>query len=375
MSTFNIKPFEYSFSEEDIEYVLQHFGDLLRKRAYLTLGEHGEAFEKAFAAYHDTGHAIAVSSGTAALEIILKALDVQGGKVIVPTNTFGATIISVLAAGAVPVFADCGPDMAISPESAASKMSKEVKAIVTVHIGGLISTGTYALQNLCAEWNIPLVEDAAHAIGSMLDNKKAGDFGIASAFSFFNTKVLTTGEGGMITTRDADLDARARLLRNHAKAQGNRMVTQGYNWRLPEAQALLGLRQLQRLDEFIEKRGAIARIYDELLDDLPFIRLIRPPANALHNYYKYIILLESIEPEAVRQALMDEYGIPLAGYVYEEPCHLQPAFAAFACDDCTLAEKLCPSHICLPVYQSMSVPEARYVGESVRGVLQRLHAS
>jgi dTDP-4-amino-4,6-dideoxygalactose transaminase len=375
MNNFNIKPFDYSFSDEDIKYILDHFETILRSHAYLTMGEYGEQFEKAFREYNHANYAIAVSNGTAALEIILKALNVQGGKVIVPTNTFGATVISILAAGAEPVFADCGPDMAISPQSVAAKMSKEVKAVVTVHIGGLISMGIYELQAVCEEWNVPLVEDAAHATGSLLDGKRAGDFGIASAFSFFNTKIITTGEGGMITTRDAGIDEKARLMRNHAKSQGNRMEMQGYNWRLPEIQSILGIRQLQHLDEFIQKRTAIAHIYDELLGDLPFIRINQPAVAAVHNYYKYIIILESIEPEAVRKRLIEEYNIPLGGYVYEEPCHKQPAFVKFGGNDLSSAEKLCSSHICLPIYQEMSAPEARYVGESVRTVLEGLHNS
>ena len=374
MNAFNIKPFDYSFSEEDIEYILSHFGNILRNHGYLTMGQYGEKFEKAFSEYSKAS-ATVVSSGTAALEIILRALDVQGKKVIVPTNTFGATVISVLAAGAEPIFVDCGHDLAICPKSVAAKMTKEVKAVITVHIGGLISSGTYGVQEICTAWNVPLVEDAAHAIGSMLDGKRAGDFGIAAAFSFFNTKVLTTGEGGMITTRDPAIDAKARLLRNHAKSQGNRMETKGYNWRLPEVGAIIGIRQLLRLDEFIEKRSSIASIYDDILGDLTFIRIIRSNKTAVHNYYKYIIILESIEPGTVRRYLNAQYDIPLAGYVYEEPCHKQPAFAKFGYSDCPNAEKFCASHICLPIYQEMTLLEAQYVGESVRKVLEELHGS
>lgn len=375
MPTHDIKPFQYSFSDDDIEYVLSRFGDLLRRRDYLTMGPYGAEFEQAFRDYHQTPHAVAVSSGTAALEIILKTLDVAGGKVIVPTNTFGATAISVLAAGATPVFADCAPDMTLCPESALSVMSGDVRAVVTVHIGGLISPHTHALREMCEARGVPLVEDAAHAVGSSLDGKKAGDFGAAAAFSFFSTKLLTTGEGGMITSRDAAIDERARLLRDHAKAQGNRMVAHGYNWRLPEVQALMGIRQLHRLDEFIKKRNEVAAVYDDLLGGLPHIRVVSPPAAAVHNRYKYIVVLEAVTPAAVKDTLAERYGVPLGGFVYEEPCHMQPAFTQFDAADCARAEKLCPSHICLPIYQEMTGADARYVGEAVRDVLQSLHAA
>ena len=370
---YDIKSFDYSFSEDDIEYILSRFGEILHNHEYLTMGRYGEQFEKNFREYHQVPYSIAVANGTAALEIILKALNVKGGKVIVPTNTFGATVISVIAAGATPVFVDCAPDMTMSPDSLASKMSKDIKAVVTVHIGGLISPHTYDLQRICDSWNVPLVEDAAHASGSSLDGKKAGNFGVAAAFSFFTTKLLTTGEGGMIATRDASISEQAYLLRNHAKSVGNRMETQGYNWRLSEVHSLMGIRQLQRLDEFIGKRDVVANIYDEILKDLQFIKIVQPPKTAVHNHYKYIILLENIEPKAVKNALDEQYKVPLGGFVYEEPCHEQPAFVEFDGSRCEQAEKLCCSHICLPIYQGMSEDDARYVGEKVRAVLMNLH--
>lgn len=367
-----IEPFRYSFAEEDIDFILSSFGDLLRDHQFLTMGEFGIDFERLFAEYNKNSYAVSVSSGTAAIEIILRVIGVAGGKVIVPTNTFGATVIPVLRAGAIPVFADCASDLTMCPKDFARKMTDDVKAVITVHIGGLISPHTLELEALCVDRCVPLVEDAAHAVGSSLDGKKAGRFGVAAAFSFFTTKLLTCGEGGMIITDDENMDRKARLLRNHAKSGKNQMVEHGYNWRLTEIQALMGIRQLGHLDEFIARRNDIAAIYDRILDDLEGVRVLYPPVEAVHNRYKYVVLLESCSPQDVEAALRDEYGIPLGGYVYEEPCHRQPAFDRFGGSDCVLAENLCASHICLPIYQDMTEAEAKFVAESVRDVIQTL---
>lgn len=372
MTDYQIKPFQYTFSEDDIDFILSSFGNLLRNHGYLTMGDIGETFELNFAKYSQSSFAVAVSTGTAALEIILKSIGVEGGKVIVPTNTFGATIIPVLRAGATPIFADCEADLTICPKDVARKISKDVKAVITVHIGGLISPHTLELQELCAANNIPLVEDAAHAVGSSLNGKKAGSFGVAAAFSFFATKILTSGEGGMIVTNDESLDRNARFLRNHAKVLKNRMMDAGYNWRLTEVQALMGIRQLAQLDHFISKREKIAQIYDDVLGGIEGVRLLHPPSNTIHNRYKYIVILASCSPTDVEVMLKDQYDIPLAGYVYEEPCHKQPAFERFDGSDCVLAEQLCASHICLPIYQDMTMEEAKYVAESVRDVIRKL---
>ena len=367
-----IEPFQYTFDEDDIEYILASFGKLLRDHQFLTMGTWGLEFEKQFVTYNNSIYATSVSSGTGALEIILRAIRVEGGKVIVPTNTYGATVVSILRAGATPIFADCASDMTISPEDVARKLSTTVRAVITVHIGGLISSHTRTLQTLCESSGIPLVEDAAHAVGSALGGKKAGSFGVAAAFSFFATKVLTCGEGGMIITEDEEMCHKARLLRDHAKSRGNRMLDTGYNWRMPEVLALMGIRQLARLDEFVSERNRVAAIYNEILEGVDGIDILRPPTNVVHNRYKYVMFLKNCQPKAVEKLLLKKYGIPLAGYVYEEPCHKQPAFQQFDGRDCVHAEHLCSSHICLPLYPRMSDAEARFVAESAARVIDGL---
>lgn len=275
-----VKAQVYSFPAPDIEYVTGELRRLLEAQEFLTLGRYGEQFEQEFAAYHGAAHAIATNSGTGALEVILHALKLVGKEVVLPTNTFAATAFAIIRARARPVFADILPDMTLDPADAARRITSNTGAVVAVHIGGLISPATRVLADLCRGRGIPLVEDAAHAHGSTLDGQAAGAFGVAAAFSFFSTKVMTTGEGGMILTGDECLDRDARVLRDQAKvAGGNLHETLGYNWRMAEVQAIMGIAQLRRLGEFISRRREIAAIYDRVLANIPGIELLPVPPN------------------------------------------------------------------------------------------------
>ncbi|HZD02325.1 MAG TPA: DegT/DnrJ/EryC1/StrS family aminotransferase [Actinomycetes bacterium] len=366
-----IPPFRYSFDAADIDRITAEVRELLQAGAPLTMAGHGHALEARLCAHSRTRHAVAVASGTAALEIILRALHVHGGEVIVPTNTFGATVVAALRAGARPVFADASEDLSISVADAARKLTARTRAVITVHIGGLISPHTVELAALCAAYDVPLVEDAAHAIGASLDGTMAGGFGAAAAFSLFSTKVITSGEGGLIATNDDAIHHAALLLRDHAKDPDGAMVTTGYNWRLTEVQAIIANAQLRRLDERIAQRNEVARVYDELLADAAGISLLTPPRTVRHNRYKYVVFLQgrSPEPEALRQALLDQFGIELGGAVYRVPCHRQAAFKEFARGGFPVADRLCGAHICPPIYPALTLEQAGYVANALKTIL------
>src|ERR1041385_6140759 len=205
---------KYWFPPEDIERILGEYRAILSNGRFLSQGEHVERFEKAFAAAHHVKFGAATNSGTSALTTIVRALKVTGKRVLVPTNTFAATAFAIVEAGATPVFVDVGRDLCMDPKDLRRKITGDVGAVVTVHIGGLIAPGTRDLVDICRARGIPLVEDAAPAQGSTLDGKHAGEFGVAAAFSFFSTKVLTTGEGGLVATNDPAVDAHVRVLRD-----------------------------------------------------------------------------------------------------------------------------------------------------------------
>lgn len=371
-----VKAQAYTFPAQDIDYVTGELRKLLEAQEFLTLGRYGEQFEQEFAKYHGASYAASTNSGTGALEIILHTLKLEGKEVVLPTNTFAATAFAVIRAGGRPVFADIRQDMTLDPVDAARRITPNTGAVVTVHIGGLISPATRDLVDLCGDRGIPLVEDAAHAHGSTLDGQAAGSFGVGAAFSFFSTKVMTTGEGGMVVTNDESLDHEARVLRDQGKVGGgNYHETLGYNWRMTEIQAIMGIAQLRRLNEFIARRREIAAIYDRVLAGVPGIDLLPQPANVGNNYYKYVAFVRGIAPDDLGARLKRDHNVSLGGYVYELPLHLQPAFRAFCDGPLPVAEELCRRHICPPVYPSLTDEQAEFVGEALRSEMQHVHTA
>lgn len=365
----HIPPFRYGFTDADVDRITADVGELFRSGGHLTMGAHGEALEREFAGYCGTEHAIAVASGTAALELILRAVDVAGGEVIVPTNTFGATLISVLRAGATPVLADISEDLSISVAEVERRLTPATKAVITVHIGGQISPDTVRLASLCAERGVPLVEDAAHATGSTLDGRAPGSFGVGAAYSLFSTKVITSGEGGLIATNDERVRTVATRLRDHAKEADGTMLTTGYNWRLTELQAIVARTQLARLDEITAQRNDVAKRYDEALAGLPGVHPLAVPDGARHNRYKYVVLLDGWLPGSVQRRLAERHDVILGGYVYQTPCHRQQAFEAYADGEYPVADRLCAAHICPPVYPEMTDAEVSHAAGALREVL------
>ena len=368
----NIPAARIYFPEGDRKEILKQIDGILES-GQLTLGKYGKEFEQKFAEYVGTKYAMAVNSGTSALEIILRALDIEGFSVIVPTNTFFATPASVVHAGGKVIFADITDNLCLDPKSLQQNIQKDTKAVFIVHIGGLIPPEIVEIQQICQERGLFLIEDAAHAQGSTLNGKKAGSLGIAAAFSFYPTKVITSGEGGMITTDDDNIYQRALVFRDQGKAGflGNIHTEMGYNWRMSEVHAAIGLSQFARLGEFIADRRKAAQFYNEELAKVDNLSLVKIPPEAKSNYYKYVaILKDGIDRVTLKKKLKEEYGVSLSGEVYELPCHLQPIFkTGFKGGELPVAEDLCKRQICLPVFAGMTEEQARYVVQSLKEVL------
>jgi perosamine synthetase len=343
----------------------------------LTLGPYTRQFEAAFAAAHSPGgtappHAVAVSSGTAALEIMLRSIGVTGRDVIVPANTFFATAEAAVRAGGRPVFADIDAEtFALSPQTLLAALTPQTAAVMLVHIGGLITPQAAELASICAERGITLIEDAAHAHGASYDGQPAGSFGAAAGFSFFPTKVVTCGEGGMIVTPSAVIDEQARIYRDQGKgtASANHHVLHGYAWRMSEQAAVTGLVHLRRMAEFIEHRRSVAARYDAALAGLDGLDPLTEPPGCRTNFYKYIAVLPAGADKArFRQKLAEDHAVRLAGEVYDLPLHRQPVFAEFAGPSLPVAEDLCARHVCLPVHSDMTADEADQVVHGVSAV-------
>lgn len=356
------------FSAEDRAWIAEKIDEVLAS-GMLTLGRYGKEFERRFAALCGTRHAVSVGSGTAALEIALRAIGVEGKEVVVPTNTFFATAAAVVHAGARPVFIDMDPaSFAIRPEDVERALTARTAAVVVVHIGGVVSARLPELAELCRNKGIPLVEDAAHAHGSSYQGTMAGAFGAAAAFSFYPTKVMTSAEGGMLVTNDDRIAEEAVIYRDQGKASFlvNAHTRMGYNWRMSEPHAVIGLRHLERLPEMIADRQRIAALYDEALAGFTELKPLRVPEGGVSNYYKYIaVMRERQSRQELKRRLRECFGVSLSGEVYEEPLHKQPALAPYASGPLPVAEDLCARHICLPLYSGMEEDEARQVIEAL----------
>jgi dTDP-4-amino-4,6-dideoxygalactose transaminase len=345
----------------------------------LTLGPYTQRFETDFATAHGAPHAVATGSGTAALEISLRAVGVAGRDVIVPANTFYATAAAVLRAGARPVFADIDAGtFALSPRTLVAALTPDTAATVLVHVGGLITPDVDELRLICDGAGIALVEDAAHAHGSRYDGRFAGSFGIAGAFSFYPTKVVTSGEGGMIVTSSGDLAAEARIYRDQGKGSfsANHHVREGYAWRMSEQNAATGLVHLRRMEQFITRRREVAGRYDKGLAELDCLVPVAEPPGCRGNIYKYLAVLPAGADRAwFKQQLAARFEVRLAGEVYDVPLHRQPVLAQYAGPPLPVAEDMCARHVCLPVHSDMTDAEVDEVLAAIAAVGAELAGS
>lgn len=364
------------FPKDDRRKILEAIDAALRS-GQLTLGRHGEAFEEEFAKLVGMRHAIAVNSGTSSLEIIFRALEVAGKEVVVPTNTFFATPAAVLHAGGRVRFTDVDPKtLCLDATRLEAALTPETVGVVPVHVGGMITPDIENVLALCRARGLWVVEDAAHAHGASYGGRQAGAFGVAGSFSFYPTKVMTSGEGGMVVTDDDRIYEEALVYRDQGKAgfYANIHTRLGYNWRMSELHAIVGLTQLRRLGEFIDARQKIAAIYDRGLADSETLAPLTPPAGSYANYYKYVVFLRTpVNRAALKKLLRERYGVPLTGEVYELPCHKQPVFEPLTSVPLPDAEAACSSHICLPISPRMTEDEAEYVVASLRDALVLLN--
>jgi dTDP-4-amino-4,6-dideoxygalactose transaminase len=239
-----------------------------------------------------------------------------------------------------------------------------------VHIGGIITPEIDAIRTWCAARGVWLFEDAAHAHGSALDGRMAGRFGRAAAFSFASTKVLTSGEGGMLVTDEDALAARARRLRDYGKPEPwvSLHAEVGANWRMSEFCAAVGVAHLRGLDERIAAREKVASVYSLALDPATGIQPVLPVGRS--SWYKYIVLPPpGVDRARIRQA-MAARGVALAGGVYDVPLHRQLVWSGESSAEFPLADDICGRHVCLPIYAGLTEEEARHVVAALTEVIR-----
>ncbi len=310
-----------SIEDDDLEAVREALAS-----GFLVQGPRVAAFEQAVANYVGTQHAIAVSNCTAALHLALLALDVRPGDLVVTTAySWVATANVIELCGAQPVFVDIQPDtfnidpacleIVLKRMMATADTARRVKAILPVHAFGQMADMP-AIMELADHYHLPVIEDAACALGALLHGRQAGTWGVMGCFSFHPRKAITTGEGGIITTNDAALARRLRALRNHGQdpdAPSPDFIMPGFNYRMTEFQAALGLTQMAKLDRIIAARRRLAAVYDELLGGTP----LWPPVVGIGSqpvYQSYVVLLPEMaaphRPSLIQQ--LKKQGIETA---------------------------------------------------------------
>ena len=373
--------FDLRYPEDEMQTITSRLKQILQT-GFISMGRNVAEFERLWAEFCGVKYAVATANGTSALEIILRAIDVKGKTVVVPSHTFIATAVAAIHAGARVIFVDCQREnFQINPDDLRRKIREDTKAVVLVHMSGIISPHFDEIKSICEQSGVALVEDAAHAHGATIDGRKAGSLGLAGSFSFFSTKVLTTGEGGMIVTDDEAIFQRALAFRDHGRfgAEPNLHDDIGYNWRPSELNAVLGLVQMRRADEIVERRRNIARRYDEKLGALkiPGIKLLKIPSQIQSSYYKYVIYLQPpLQRNLLKRKLKEDYGVSLGGDLYDRPCHSQPLFArhpetvvAQPGDSFPETDYVVSNHVCLPLYFDLTDEEVDYVVDALQGAV------
>ncbi|VAX07427.1 Aminotransferase, DegT/DnrJ/EryC1/StrS family [hydrothermal vent metagenome] len=328
------------------------------------LGPNVRAFEEEAAAYVGAKHGIAVASGTDALVLSLRALDIgPGDEVITSPFTFFATAEAVTLVGATPVFADVETgSFNLDPASVQERITNKTRAILPVHIFGNPANMT-GLNAIAKEHNLHVIEDAAQAFGARHADKHVGSLGDTGCFSFYPTKVLGCyGDGGLITTSDDAIKARLLQLRNHGAVKPFIHVEAGYNSRLDEVQAALLRIKLRDIDEAVAARQQVAGWYDQRLVDLDLI-MPESATNGFHAYNLYTIR----HPR--RDALREHLAAQKIGHsqCYPQPLHLQEMYAqlGYRAGDLPVVEALCHETLSLPIFPDLSEDQVAYVCEQV----------
>ncbi len=338
-----LKPIAMSspdLNEQDIAAVM----DVLR-RGRLALGPKSVEFEQALAAYVGVKHAITVSSGTAALHLIVRALGLErGDEVLVPSFTFAASVNVLLFEGITPVFVDIEDEtFNLDPVDLERRITPRTRAIMVVDVFGHPAEWD-TIDAIAREHRLRVIDDSCEALGSEYRGRKLGQFGDAAAFAFYPNKQMTTGEGGMIVTGDPEIARICRSLRNQGRSEMGAWLHHerlGYNYRLDEMSAALGVSQIGRIETLLAKRDRVADAYTSRLHELGWVRPQVIRSHVRMSRFVYVVTVTGIDRDEVLAALERE-GIPSRAYF--SPVHLQPYIRQF----------VCPTDAPLPVTESVA---------------------
>ena len=361
--------------EKELAYVT----DCLRTNWISSKGKYVTEFEERFSAYCGATHGIATVNGTAALHLALAAAGVKkGDEVILPSFTMIATAFAVIYCGATPVVVDAAPDTwTMDPALVEDRVTERTKVILPVHIYGH-PCDMDPLMRIAEDHDLLVVEDAAEAHGALYRGRKAGGIGHAGCFSFYANKIITTGEGGMVVTGDEGIAARARALKDLAFDPGRRFIHEevGFNYRMTNIQAAIGVAQLERINDFVERRRAHAAAYHRLLGGIPGLTLPVEAPWAKNVYWMYGLQVGDAFGMTRDQlaARLAEEGIETR--VFFHPMHAQPVFrrmGLFRGERCPVSEMLGNRGLYLPSGSGLEEGEIREICGAIRRIREEEH--
>jgi len=364
------------------------------KSGRLSMGPYTEKFEKAVSEYVNAKHGVAVSSGTAGLHLVLKAMGVKRGDyMIVPSFTFVASANVALYEGAIPLFVDVEEetlnaskdsleDLLIRIKKGKVKILNEVvdpsrvKYFMGVDIFGHPLDWDEILE-VTNEWGLEVLEDSCEALGAEYKGKRVGKFGVAGVFAFYPNKQITTGEGGVVITDDERIAKLVRSMRNQGRGEENEWllhVRLGYNYRIDEMSAALGYSQMLRIDEILEKRKKVAENYNELLKDYEWVKI--PPIKEYvtrMSWFVYVIRLSADVNRDKVMKYMEGKGVQVRNYF--QPLHLQPFYRetfGYGEGMLPITEEESKKTLALPFYNDLSLDEQKVVVETLREAVERV---
>ena len=329
-------------------------------------------FENLFSKYAKAKYAVAVSTGTAALHSALAAAGVkQGDEVILPSFTFVATAEVIVFNRAKPVFVDINPiTYTISPEKIEKAITPKTAAIMPVDLYGM-PADMKPIREIADRHGLKIIEDAAQAHGAVYMGKPPGAFADAACWSFYGSKNMTTGEGGMLTTNDGELAETVKIIRSHGEKQKYMSLMLGHNYHMPEIEAAIGSVQLKKLPKFVAKRRSNAKRLSEILVKTDKLDLPMEPEGFKCSYYLYTVRLKNAKAER-RDALVEKLkqeGIG-AFVCYVNPIHLMPYYSRFGKYRLPVTESLAKQVFSLPVHPGVTPSQIRFIGETTLGLLQ-----
>lgn len=341
----------------------------------ITKGHFLKDYEKAAAGYFGVLEAVGLSSCTAGLILLVQALELTG-EVIVPSFTFAATILGLTWNGLKPVFADCDPEtFELDPADVRSRITPRTSGILATYIFG--NTPPFGeLQQLADKHALALFYDAAHGSGTLYDGKPVGSRGMAEVFSTSATKLLATGEGGLLTTNDSRLAEKIRIAREYGNAGDYRFTVAGFNARLPEFSAILGLGSLSRLEDYARSRNRLSALYREKLARLPGLSFQTIAEKTRSSYKDFSILVSENNFGLTRDELalaLEAEGIPSRKYFYP-PAHRQPAFAGRQNnieDALPVTERISRNILCLPIFSHMEEEAVEKIAAAFERIRQQ----